>query len=53
MEGVQTRDGLYGFEFREVDQRRVDPAERKRYEIKQLCSALMRSSTWPPKDGKT
>ena len=36
MEGVQTRDGLYGFEFREVDQRRVDPAERKRYEIKQL-----------------
>jgi len=36
MEGVQTRDGLYGFEFRDVDQRRVDPAERKRYEIKQL-----------------
>ena len=36
MEGVETRNGLYGFEFRDVDLRRVDPSERKRYEIKQL-----------------
>jgi len=36
MEDVQTRDGLYGFEFRDIDERRVDPAKRKRYEIKQL-----------------
>ena len=36
MEGVQTRNGLYGFEFRDVDLRRVDPEERKRYDIKQL-----------------
>ena len=36
MEGVQTRNGLYGFDFRDVDLRRVDPSERKRYEIKQL-----------------
>ena len=36
MEGVQTREGLYGFEFREIDKRRVDREEKKRYEIKQL-----------------
>jgi predicted transcriptional regulator len=37
MEGVQTRNGLYGFEFRDVDQRRVsDGEERKNYDIKQL-----------------
>jgi len=33
---VQTRNGLYGFEFRDVDKRRVDPEERKTYEVKQL-----------------
>lgn len=33
---VQTRNGLYGFEFRDVDGRRVDPEERKTYEVKQL-----------------
>lgn len=36
MEGVQTRNGLYGFEFREVDLRRAAEGERKTYEIKQL-----------------
>ena len=37
MEGVQTREGLYGFEFREVDLRRTPEGEvRKRYEIKAL-----------------
>ena len=34
MQGVQTRNGLYGFEFRDVDQRRVE--KRKNYDIKQL-----------------
>ena len=34
MESVQTRDGLYGFEFRDVDLRRSD--ERKTYDIKAL-----------------
>lgn len=34
MEGVQTREGLYGFEFRDVDQRRSE--ERKTYDIKAL-----------------
>ncbi len=34
MEGVQTRNGLYGFEFRDVDKRRT--GERKTYDIKQL-----------------
>ena len=36
MEGVQTRKGLYGFEFREVDLRRAQEGEKKRYEIKSL-----------------
>jgi len=37
MEGVQTRNGLYGFEFRDVDLRRTPENEpRKRYEIKAL-----------------
>ncbi len=34
MENVQTRNGLYGFEFREVDERRVE--ERKTPNIKAL-----------------
>lgn len=33
---VQRRDGLYGFEFMEVDKRRVDSDKRTRYNIKQL-----------------
>jgi predicted transcriptional regulator len=33
---VQTRNGLYGFEFRDVDLRRSPDGERKSYEIKQL-----------------
>lgn len=36
MEGVQTRDGLYGFEFRDVDLRRVSSEEKKTYNIKAL-----------------
>ena len=37
MEGVQTRLGLYGFEFRDIDQRRVPEGEEKStYNIKQL-----------------
>jgi hypothetical protein len=36
MEDVQTRNGLYGFEFRDVDLRRVEAEERKTYNIKQL-----------------
>jgi predicted transcriptional regulator len=37
MEDVQTRNGLYGFEFRDVDLRRTPEGEtRKRYEIKAL-----------------
>lgn len=36
MEGVETREGLYGFDFREPDGRRVEPEERKTYEIKAL-----------------
>ena len=37
MEGVSTRLGLYGFEFRDVDQRRVPEGEEKStYNIKQL-----------------
>lgn len=37
MEGVQTRNGLYGFEFRDVDQRRTpEDMPRKQYEIKAL-----------------
>jgi predicted transcriptional regulator len=33
---VQTRNGLYGFEFREPDGRRKPVGERKTYDIKQL-----------------
>ncbi len=33
---VRQRDGLYGFDYREEDARRVDPNERKVYNIKQL-----------------
>ena len=36
MEGVQTREGLYGFDFLKPDQRRADPGERKTYEIQSL-----------------
>lgn len=37
MEGVQTRNSLYGFEFRDVDLRRTPENEpRKQYEIKAL-----------------
>ena len=37
MEDVQTRNGLYGFEFRDVDLRRTpETAPRKQYEIKAL-----------------
>jgi predicted transcriptional regulator len=37
MENVQTRNGLYGFEFRDVDLRRTpEDQPRKRYEIKAL-----------------
>ena len=36
MEGVETRNGLYGFEFRDVDLRRAAEGERKSYDIKQL-----------------
>lgn len=34
--GIQSRNSLYGFEFREADLRRKDSEERKTYEIKQL-----------------
>lgn len=34
MEGVESRNGLYGFEFRDIDKRRVE--ERSTYDIKQL-----------------
>lgn len=33
---VQTRNGLYGFEFRDLDNRRNEDGERKAYNIKQL-----------------
>jgi len=37
MEGVQTRNSLYGFEFRDVDLRRTpEGAPRKQYDIKAL-----------------
>ncbi len=36
MEDVQTRNGLYGFEYRDVDRRRAPDGERKTYEIKAL-----------------
>jgi len=37
MEDVQTRNGLYGFEFRDMDLRRVPEGEEKKtYNIKQL-----------------
>lgn len=36
MEDVQTRNGLYGFEFRDVDLRRTEQEDKKTYNIKQL-----------------
>jgi len=36
MEDVQRRNGLYGFDFLEADQRRASEGRRKTYEIKQL-----------------
>jgi predicted transcriptional regulator len=33
---IKQREGLYGFDYREEDGRRVDPNERKVYNIKQL-----------------
>lgn len=36
MTEVQLREGLYGFEMRDIDRRRVDPEERKTFNIKQL-----------------
>jgi DNA-binding CsgD family transcriptional regulator len=36
MEEIQTRNGLYGFEFRDTDLRRKESGERKTYEIKSL-----------------
>jgi predicted transcriptional regulator len=36
MEDIQTRNGLYGFEFRDVDLRRAEEGERKTYDVKQM-----------------
>ena len=36
MEDVQTRNGLYGFEYRDLDQRRAPEGERKSPDIKAL-----------------
>lgn len=36
MTEVQKRDGLYGFEYLKPDERRVDPGERKAFNIKAL-----------------
>lgn len=36
MEGVQTRNGLYGFEFRDTDKRRQPKELRKTYDVKSL-----------------
>jgi len=36
MEGVETRQGLYGFEFLVPDKRRAESGERKTYEIQGL-----------------
>lgn len=36
MENVERRDGLYGFEFLEVDKRRVPTFEKRTYNIKQM-----------------
>jgi predicted transcriptional regulator len=36
MEEIQTRNGLYGFEFRDIDLRRAEEGERKTYNIKSL-----------------
>lgn len=33
---LEERDGLYGFDGRENDERRVDPDERKTYDIEQM-----------------
>ena len=35
-EAVQTRNGLYGFDFRDVDLRRAQEGERKTYDVKQM-----------------
>ena len=35
-QNIQTREGLYGFEFRDLDGRRSEGGERKTYEIKAL-----------------
>lgn len=35
-QGIQRIDGLYGFEFRDVDQRRVPTEDRRSYNIKSL-----------------
>jgi predicted transcriptional regulator len=36
MSDTLVRNGLYGFEFRDIDERRVSREERKTYDIKQL-----------------
>jgi len=36
MENVQTRSGLYGFDFREPDGRRAEEGERKTYDIQAM-----------------
>ena len=36
MEDVQTRNGLYGFDFRDIDKRRKPKEERKTYDVKSL-----------------
>ena len=36
MSNVQTREGLYGFEFRDVDLRRAAEGERKTYDAKSM-----------------
>lgn len=36
MEGVQRREGLYGFEFRDLDKRRLPEGVRRSFDIKQL-----------------
>lgn len=33
---IKLRENLYGFEYRDIDHRRVEPEERKTYNIKQL-----------------
>ena len=36
MEGVETRNGLYGFDYLQPDKRRAEEGERKTYEVKGL-----------------